>query len=102
MGIQIRAGVGLGVGIAGDGLGAWDWLPECAHVCPARSPNAVCGACNVQFETIMKLEGHHGEVWALTVSRLGDFVVSAGHDRSIRVWERTEEQVRVVAAVGDV
>ena len=50
----------------------------------------------------MKLEGHHGEVWALTVSRLGDFVVSAGHDRSIRVWERTEEQVRVVAAVGDV
>jgi len=41
----------------------------------------------------MKLEGHHGEVWALAVSSLGDFVVSAGHDRSIRIWERTEEQL---------
>jgi len=41
----------------------------------------------------MKLEGHHGEVWSLAVSSLGDFVVSAGHDRSIRVWERTEEQL---------
>lgn len=41
----------------------------------------------------MKLDGHHGEVWALAIAKHGSFVVSGSHDRSIRVWERTEEQV---------
>ncbi|RUS32621.1 WD40-repeat-containing domain protein [Jimgerdemannia flammicorona] len=39
-----------------------------------------------------KLDGHHGEVWALAIAKHGSFVVSGSHDRSIRVWERTEEQ----------
>jgi len=46
-----------------------------------------------KFEQIQKLEGHHGEIWALTVSRTGDFFVSASHDKSIRVWEQTDEQI---------
>ena len=44
-----------------------------------------------KFEQLLSLEGHHGAVWAVAVSPLGDFVVSGGNDRSIRRWERTEE-----------
>ncbi len=46
-----------------------------------------------KFEQIQKLEGHHGEIWALAVSRTGDFLVSASHDKSIRVWKQTDEQI---------
>ena len=46
-----------------------------------------------KFEQVQKLEGHHGEIWALAVSRTGDFVVSASHDKSIRVWKQTDEQI---------
>lgn len=41
----------------------------------------------------MKLQGHHGEVWSLALAQHGAFVVSASHDRSIRIWEKTDEQV---------
>lgn len=44
-----------------------------------------------KFEHLLSLEGHHGEVWCLAVGSLGDLVVSGGHDRSLRRWERTEE-----------
>lgn len=43
------------------------------------------------FENVVTLTGHHGEIWALTVTGDGKFVVTAGHDRSIRLWERTSE-----------
>lgn len=46
-----------------------------------------------KFEQIQKLEGHQGEIWALAVSRTGEFVVSASHDKSIRVWQQTDEQI---------
>ena len=46
-----------------------------------------------KFEQIQRLDGHHGEIWALAVSRTGDFIVSASHDKSIRVWEQTDEQI---------
>lgn len=46
-----------------------------------------------KFEQIQRLDGHHGEVWALAVSKTGDFLVSASHDKSIRVWEQTDEQI---------
>jgi len=46
-----------------------------------------------KFEQIQKLDGHHGEIWALAVSRRGDFVASASHDKSIRVWKQTDEQI---------
>ena len=47
----------------------------------------------MQFENITKLEGHHAEVWCLAMSKEGNFIVSGSHDRSIRVWERTSEQL---------
>jgi U3 small nucleolar RNA-associated protein 12 len=46
-----------------------------------------------KFEQIQRLDGHHGEIWALIVSRTGNFIVSASHDKSIRVWEQTDEQI---------
>ena len=44
-------------------------------------------------EQIMSLDLHRAEVWCVAVSSLGDFVVSGSHDRSVRVWERTGEQL---------
>ena len=46
-----------------------------------------------KFEQIQKLKGHRGEIWALAVSRTGDFVVSASHDKSIRIWTRSDEPI---------
>ncbi|KZO97954.1 WD-repeat-containing protein [Calocera viscosa TUFC12733] len=44
-----------------------------------------------KFENIQKLEGHHGEIWALAVAHSGRFVVTGSHDKSIRIWEKTDE-----------
>lgn len=46
-----------------------------------------------KFEQIQRLDGHHGEVWAIALSHSGQFLVSAGHDKSIRVWNETDEQI---------
>ena len=46
-----------------------------------------------KFEQIQRLDGHHGEIWTLAVSRTGEFLVSASHDKSIRVWNQTDEQI---------
>ncbi|KIR53961.1 U3 small nucleolar RNA-associated protein 12 [Cryptococcus gattii Ru294] len=44
-----------------------------------------------KFELIQKLSGHHGEIWALSTSQSGQFVVTGSHDKSIRIWEKTDE-----------
>ncbi|OBZ76824.1 putative WD repeat-containing protein C3D6.12 [Grifola frondosa] len=49
-----------------------------------------------KFENIQKLEGHHGEVWALAVSNQGKFVVTGSHDKSIRVWEKLDEPASIL------
>ncbi|KAL1303644.1 hypothetical protein AAFC00_007001 [Neodothiora populina] len=46
-----------------------------------------------KFEQIQKLEGHHGEVWAMAVSRTGEKVITASHDKSIRVWDVTDDLI---------
>ncbi|POR30842.1 U3 small nucleolar RNA-associated protein 12 [Tolypocladium paradoxum] len=46
-----------------------------------------------KFEQIQRLDGHHGEVWSIAISRNSNFLVSAGHDKSIRVWDETDEQI---------
>ena len=46
-----------------------------------------------KFEQIQKLEGHHGEIWALAIAHSGEFLVSASHDQSIRIWQQTDEQI---------
>ncbi|KAF8592773.1 WD40 repeat-like protein [Ramaria rubella] len=44
-----------------------------------------------KFENIQKLEGHHGEIWALALSNQGKFVITGSHDKSIRLWEKLDE-----------
>ncbi|KAI9762387.1 MAG: hypothetical protein M1835_008037, partial [Candelina submexicana] len=46
-----------------------------------------------KFEQIQRLDGHKGEIWALAVSQTGNFLVSASHDKSIRIWNQTDEQI---------
>jgi U3 small nucleolar RNA-associated protein 12 len=46
-----------------------------------------------KFEQIQKLGGHLGEIWALAVSRTGNLLVSASHDKSLRLWRQTDEQI---------
>ena len=42
-------------------------------------------------EPLLTLRGHASELWALCVSSGGEFAVTCGHDRSLRLWARTEE-----------
>ncbi|KAJ9651311.1 beta transducin [Neophaeococcomyces mojaviensis] len=46
-----------------------------------------------KFEQIQKLEGHHGEIWALAIAHSGQFIATASHDKSIRIWQQTDEQI---------
>lgn len=46
-----------------------------------------------KFEQIQRMDGHHGEIWALAISHSGTFIVSASHDKSIRIWQETDEQI---------
>ena len=46
-----------------------------------------------KFEVIQKLENHHGEIWAVALTNSGNALVSASHDKSIRVWTQTDEQI---------
>ena len=47
-----------------------------------------------KFENIIKMDGHFGEIWALAVGGVSEIVVSASHDKSIRVWEQTDDEVQ--------
>jgi len=46
-----------------------------------------------KFEQIQKFKGHHGEIWAMAVARTGDFIATASHDKSIRIWARSDEPI---------
>ncbi|KKY18945.1 putative wd domain protein [Phaeomoniella chlamydospora] len=46
-----------------------------------------------KFEQIQKLDGHHGEIWAMAVSHDGEFLITASHDKSVRLWQQTDEQI---------
>ncbi|KXS14190.1 WD40 repeat-like protein [Gonapodya prolifera JEL478] len=46
-----------------------------------------------KYQQIQKHEGHRGEVWALAVGRYGNLIFTGSHDRSIRVLEKTDEQL---------
>jgi U3 small nucleolar RNA-associated protein 12 len=43
------------------------------------------------FEAVQTLRGHHGEIWALATDGKGSKLVTAGADKSIRLWEKTDE-----------
>ncbi|XP_046849685.1 WD repeat-containing protein 3-like [Xenia sp. Carnegie-2017] len=40
-------------------------------------------------------EGHHSEIWSLAISHDGESVISGSHDKSLRLWERTDEPLFV-------
>lgn len=44
-----------------------------------------------KFENIQTLQGHHDEISALAVSHDGQLLISGSHDKSIRVWIKTDE-----------
>ena len=49
-----------------------------------------------KFEQVQVLDAQRGTgaaCWAVAVGAAGELVVTAGHDRSIRLWERTQEQL---------
>jgi U3 small nucleolar RNA-associated protein 12 len=46
-----------------------------------------------KFQQVQRIRGHHGEIWAMAVARTGDFIVSASHDKSIRIWTRSDEPI---------
>ncbi|KAF1810677.1 F-box/WD repeat-containing protein pof1 [Eremomyces bilateralis CBS 781.70] len=46
-----------------------------------------------KFEHVQKLDGHAGEIWAMAVSRTGDFLVTASHDKSLRIWSQSDEPI---------
>ncbi|KAI9687127.1 MAG: hypothetical protein M1822_002538 [Bathelium mastoideum] len=46
-----------------------------------------------KFEQIQKLSGHHGEIWAAAVSRTGEKIITASHDKSIRIWDITDDLI---------
>lgn len=46
-----------------------------------------------KFEQIQRLTGHHGEIWAMAIAHSGGFLVSASHDKSIRIWQQTDDQI---------
>ncbi len=43
-----------------------------------------------KFEQIQRLSGHHGEIWAMIIAHSGEFLISASHDKSIRIWQQTD------------
>ncbi|KAJ0046132.1 hypothetical protein Pint_05401 [Pistacia integerrima] len=44
-------------------------------------------------DDVLAIARHHADVWCLTISNSGDFIVTGSHDRSIRHWDRTKEPI---------
>lgn len=46
-----------------------------------------------KFEQVQKLAGHYGEIWAMVVGKTGDLVITASHDKSIRIWSLSDDLI---------
>ncbi|EGG23400.1 WD40 repeat-containing protein [Cavenderia fasciculata] len=44
-----------------------------------------------KFEQIQSIAAHHSEVWALAIGSTGTFFMTGSHDRSIRVFNQSQE-----------
>jgi WD40 repeat protein len=49
----------------------------------------------LRFEQVLLLPGHRAAIWGLDVAPDGSFCMTVGQDRSLRVWERTDDLVFV-------
>jgi len=49
----------------------------------------------LRFEQILDLPGHRSCLWDISITRDGGRILTAGQDRTIRVWQRTEDMVFV-------
>lgn len=67
--------------------GSWN---EALSLCEQHFPQELGDVLFVSY-LFSLLQGHHQEVWCLALSPNGDYVVSASHDKSLRLWERTRE-----------
>ena len=45
--------------------------------------------CNF-FDNLIN-QGHLNEIWTMAVSHDGKYVVTGSHDKSMRIWEKTNE-----------
>ena len=52
-----------------------------------RSPQIIC----MLHARICTSALSDAQVWCLAVSTMGDFAVTSGADRALRIWQRTEE-----------
>ena len=41
----------------------------------------------------MSFTDHHGEVWSIALSSIGDQLFSVSADKSVRVWKQTNAQM---------
>jgi U3 small nucleolar RNA-associated protein 12 len=48
-----------------------------------------------RFLCVQTLRSHAGEIWALAVSDGGEYVVTGGRDKGIRVWRHTQDHLYV-------
>ena len=48
-----------------------------------------------KYDLVMDFNDHNDAVWALCVSSLGDFFITAGNDLGLRAYLQTKEQVFV-------
>lgn len=67
------------------------FVPRTHYAFSCGRDGALCYWDCDKFHQLLVLRGHYGECWALAVGAFGDLVVTGGHDRSIRRWERTDE-----------
>lgn len=44
-----------------------------------------------KLDLISKLPSHHSDIWALAISKYGNFVVTGSDDTSIRIWRKTDD-----------
>jgi U3 small nucleolar RNA-associated protein 12 len=79
--------------IGKDGLVKY-WDGDKVRLCAITSVQRIrADNVSLQFDLIQTLRGHHSEIWSLALSNFGDFVITGGGDRGIRVWERTDDPV---------
>lgn len=46
-----------------------------------------------QYSLLQKLEGHKKEIWAMALAPRANLLVTVSSDRSIRIWNRSDEQL---------